>query len=102
MCELFSGEGASYTMATRSERKISPNTPLSILGSTQLQPLARLLVTMDEGQGLIDRFIFIVPTCLRPTPEERERTSSYVREQKVTTFDDFFSAVHDFHLVSKN
>lgn len=27
MCELFSGEGASYTMATRSERKISPNTP---------------------------------------------------------------------------
>ncbi|KAJ8050774.1 hypothetical protein HOLleu_04102 [Holothuria leucospilota] len=86
MCELFSGEGASYTMATRSERKISRNTPFSILGSTQLQPLARLLVAMDQGQGLIDRFIFIVPSCFRPTPEERAMSKNYAFDEDASEY----------------
>lgn len=56
---------------------------------------------MDQGQGLIDRFIFLVPTCFRPTPEERETAHNYVKDQKITSFDDFFSVLYDLHLVSK-
>lgn len=71
-CDLFSWEEALQTLGTQKDRKIPAGTPFSIFRSTQVQPLTKLLVTMDEGQGLLDRFLILTPQCFRPAPVERQ------------------------------
>ena len=101
LCELFSGEGALFTMATQTTRTIPPDAPFSILGSTQLPPLAKLLVTMDEGQGLLDRFFILTPECFRPTPDETTQGNDFIQRQHIKSFVEFVSVLYDLHLVPK-
>lgn len=70
LCELFSGEASSMTLATSSAREVKENYPFCIIGATQMLPLMKLITVMDEGQGLLDRFLITAPVCLRPKPEE--------------------------------
>ena len=67
LCELFSGERVSYRYASEKTRQIGCNVPFSIVGATQVPFAARLIARMDQGHGLLDRFLFIFPTCLRPS-----------------------------------
>ena len=51
-------------------RKISTNTSFSLQGATQVPFAARLVMLMDQGHGLIDRFLITFLKCLRPSPQE--------------------------------
>lgn len=53
LCKLFSGERCSYHYSTEESRVIAANTPFSILGSTQLLNVAKLIAKMDHGHGLV-------------------------------------------------
>ena len=88
-------------MATQTTRTIPPDTPFSILGSTQLPPLAKLLVTMDEGQELLDRFFILTPECFRPTPDETTQGNDFIQRQHIKSFVEFVSVLYNLHLVSK-
>ena len=70
---MFSGEEASYRYATECVREIRSNTPFCILGTTQAPFAARLVTILDQGHGLLDRFLITFPKCLRPTPQETEQ-----------------------------
>ena len=72
LCQLFSGESSSYRFATERTCEIPPNVPFSILGSAQVHYAARLLCHMDQGHGLLDRFMLLFPMCLCPTTPETE------------------------------
>ena len=72
LCKLFSGEACSYTYSTESNRDIPANTPFAILGCTQMPNAAKLIARMDQGQGLIDRFLLAVPNALCSTSDEVE------------------------------
>ena len=97
LCELFSGESSSYRYATERTREIPPNVPFSILGSTQVPYAARLLCRMDQGHGLLDRFTFIFPACLRPSTGETESARSWLESDEVCLkqFSDIFIEMHD-------
>lgn len=86
LCELFSGESSSYCYATECTREIPPNVPFSILGSTQVPYAARLFCQMDQGHGLLDRFTFIFPVCLRPSTTETETARSWLDSDDVRHF----------------
>jgi hypothetical protein len=66
LCKLFSGERTSHRFATKTTLEIPSNVPFSILGTTQMPLAARIIARLDQGQGLLDRFLFLVPSCLRP------------------------------------
>ena len=70
LCELFSGESSSYRFATERTREIPAIVPFSTIGSTQVPYAARLICRMDQGHGLLDRFLFLFPVCLRPSTAE--------------------------------
>ena len=97
LCELFSGESSSYRYATERTREIPPNVPFSILGSTQVPYAARLLCRMDQGHGLLDRFTFIFPVCLRPSTAETETARSWLESDEVCLkqLSDIFIEMHD-------
>ena len=69
LCEMFSGEATSYRYATEAARESGENTPFCILGSTQVPFAARIISQLDQGHGLLDRFLFSFPNCLRPSTE---------------------------------
>ena len=64
LCQLFSGKKSSYRCATKQVREIPSNVPFSILDTTQVLYAARLICRMDEGHGLLDRFLFFFPNML--------------------------------------
>lgn len=74
LCQLFSGEEASYRYATERTREIAASTPFCILGATQIPFAARLVALLDQGHGLLDRFLITFPKCLRPTPTIEKST----------------------------
>ena len=98
-CQLFSGESSSYRFAAERTREIPPNIPFSILGSTQVPYAARLLCRMDQGHGLLDRFMFTFPICLRPTTAETEEARSWIDSEDVNLkqVSDIFLEMHDAH-----
>ena len=73
LCQRFSGEEASYRYATERTREIASNTPFSILGATQVPFAARLVTLLEQGHGLVDRFLITFPKCLRPSPQEMKQ-----------------------------
>ena len=75
MCEMFSGERTSYRYATEKVREIAENTPFSILGSTQIPFVARIISQLDQGHGLLDRFLFTFPKCVRPPPQATDQAT---------------------------
>ena len=78
LCELFSGESSSYRYATERTREIPANVPFSILGCTQVPYAARLLCRMDQGHGLLDRFMFLFPLCLRPSTADTDAARTWL------------------------
>lgn len=99
LCQLFSGESSSYRFATERTREIPANIPFSILGSTQVPYAARLLCRMDQGHGLLDRFMFLFPFCLRPTTTETKEARTWFESEEVSLkhISDIFLEMHDAH-----
>lgn len=83
LCELFSGESSSYRYATERTREIPANVPFSILGCTQVPYAARLLCRMDQGHGLLDRFMFLFPVCLRPSTADTNAARTWLLREDV-------------------
>ena len=80
LCQLFSGEEAFYRDATEKTREISTNTPFSFA--------ARLVTLMDQGHGLIERFLISFPKCLRPSPQEANQAVETLKESAVSSCKD--------------
>ena len=100
LCQLFSGESSSYRFATERAREIPANIPFSILGSTQVPYAARLLCRMDQGHGLLDRFMFLFPMCLRPTTTGTEEAHTWFESEEVSLkqiSDMIFLEMHGTH-----
>ena len=55
---------------------------------------------MDQGHGLLDRFLFLFPNCLRPTTERSEAARTWLQSDDVRLKDitDIFLEMHDLHL----
>ena len=85
LCKLFSGERSSYSYSTEETRVIPPNTPFSILGSTQLLNAAKLVAKMDHGHGLVDRMLIATPLAYRPTLSEMETAGDQLSTEVVDT-----------------
>jgi hypothetical protein len=102
LCELFSGERSSYRFATESIREIPSNVPFSILGTTQVPYAARLICRMDQGHGLLDRFIFLFPNCIRPSTSKTEEAQQWLQSDAAHHKDiaDIFLVMHDLHQTS--
>ena len=97
LCQLFSGEEASYRYATEKTHEISTNTPFSILGATQVPFAARLVTLMDQGHGLIDRFLISFPKCLRPSPQETNHAVETLKEGALSSCEDIFIEIARLH-----
>ena len=97
LCELFSGEMVTYKYATEKVRVIPANTPFSILGSTQMPLMAKLVTRMDQGHGLLDRFLFAIPMCLRPTEDETENAIEQLRKERVKSFGELFNIMYNIN-----
>lgn len=97
LCQLFSGEEASYRYATERTREIASNTPFSILGATQVPFAARLVTLLDQGHGLIDRFLITFPKCLRPSPQETNQAVEALKESALSNCEDIFIEIARLH-----
>lgn len=90
LCELFSGERVTYRYATERTREIEANVPFSIVGATQVPFAARLIARMDQGHGLLDRFLFLFPPCYRPSVEDTDTSITWLESQNVDSLTDIF------------
>ena len=97
LCELFSGERVSYRYASEKTREIGCNVPFSIVGATQVPFAARLIARMDQGHGLLDRFLFIFPTCLWPSLQDTEDALSWLESQPLKSLTDVFLEMFEYH-----
>ena len=95
LCKLFSGERCSYHYSTEETRVIPPNTPFSILGSTQLLNAAKLVAKMDHGHGLVDRMLIATPLAYRPTLSEMETAADQLSTEVVDNFEEYFANIND-------
>ena len=89
LCKLFSGERSSYSYSTEETRVIPPNTPFSILGSTQL------VAKMDHGHGLVDRMLIATLLAYRPTLSDMETAADQLSTEVVYTFEEYFANVNE-------
>ena len=90
LCELFSGERTLYRFATGKTREIPENVPFAIIGCTQVPFAARLVCRMDEGHGLLDRFMLWFPMCLRPSPNGTGEAKAFLSDIPLKSFTDVF------------
>ena len=97
LCKLFSGESATYHFATETARDIEPNTTFCLLGTTQLQNAAKIIYRMDQGHGLLDRFLVAIPLALRPTPEQLDQACGHINEMALSDFKLPFDSIFDAH-----
>ena len=88
LCKLFSGERCSYSYSTEESRVISPNTPFSILGSTQLLNAAKRVPKMDHGHGLVDRMLIATPLAYRPTLSQMETAADQLSTEVLDNFEE--------------
>ena len=58
---------------------------------------ARLLCQMDQGHGLIDRFLFVAPHCLRPTHAETQAAALAVSQGPLQHLADVFLEISRLH-----
>ena len=66
LCQLFSREG-TFVRLRREQGKLLKTqlyTTFSILGSTQVPFAARLITILDQGHGLLNRFLITFPKSL--------------------------------------
>ena len=97
LCQLFSGEEALFRYATERTWEIAVNTPFCILGATQIPFAARLVALLDQGHGLLDRFLITFPKCLRPTPTQTNQALEALKENGLTNCDDIFIEIARLH-----
>ena len=97
LCQLFSGEEASFRYATERTREIAANTPFCILGATQIPFAARLVALLDQGHGVLDRFLITFPKCLRPTPTQTSQALEALKGNGLTNCDDIFIEIARLH-----
>ena len=57
---------------------------------------------MDQGHGLIDRFLISVPMVLRPTPQPQRDANAYISTEPIETIDEIFQAIQEHHEVQQN
>ena len=64
---------------------------------------ARLISRLDQGHGLLDRFVFCVPCCLRPSLEETNaaRREMEAEDKPVHNFSEIFWAMREEHLTKR-
>lgn len=93
LCKLFSGEKCSYHFSTENSRVIDKDAPFCLLGSTQLTNAAKLVAKMDQGHGLIDRFLIATPMAMRPTLTEMENAKEQISTEVVQDFNEYFLRV---------
>lgn len=62
---------------------IPPNTPFSILGSTQLLKGAKLVPKMDHGHGLVDQMLIATPLVYRPMLSEMETVTDQLSTSQI-------------------
>ncbi|KAK2557502.1 hypothetical protein P5673_020249 [Acropora cervicornis] len=80
-----------YRYATESTREIGTNTPFCILRSTEVSFAARLITLLDQGHGLLARFLFTFPRCLRPTPQQTKDAIETLKNCPIASCDDILS-----------
>ncbi|KXJ17089.1 hypothetical protein AC249_AIPGENE19115 [Exaiptasia diaphana] len=73
------------------------NIPFSIVGATQVPFAARLIARMDQGHGLLDRFLFLFPSCLRPDVQESESAAAWLQTAPIKCFTDIFHEMYQYH-----
>ena len=94
LCQLFPDKEASFRYATATTREIAADTPFCILGATQIPFAARLVTLLDQGHGLLDRFLITFPKCLRPTPTQPAKPSKRWKKMALQTAMTFSSKVN--------
>ena len=54
---------------------------------------------MDQGHGLLDRFLFLFPVCLRPSTAETEMVRAWFQseEMPLKQVSDIFLELYDAH-----
>ena len=57
---------------------------------------------MDQGHGLIDRFLNSVPMVLRPTTQQQRKANAYVATQPIETIDEIFQSIQERHELHQN
>lgn len=101
LCELFSGESTSYRYATERTREIPSNVPFSILGCTQVPYAARLLCRMDQGHGLLDRFMFVFPVCLTSLKDDAIQDANIPpKSKKIDLLQRVATSLHVFNFIT--
>lgn len=86
LCNLWSGEGAGYYFSTLASRQIDEGTPFCILEGTQIQNAKKILARIDQGHGLVDRFLVAIPVAFRPTPQEQEDANTFLSSCVIKDF----------------
>jgi hypothetical protein len=89
------GDASSYNYSTEQMRDLPSNTPFSILGCTQIPNVAKLITRMDNGQGLVDRFLVAVPLALCPTSAEVETDRAYLSTEPDDAIKQTFQSISD-------
>ena len=73
-----------------------------MLGLTQVPLSVKLLCRLDQGHGLLDRFLFLFPNCFRPSPQESEEAKLYLTTCILKSFTDVFMEMFESHRVRKS
>ena len=97
LCKLFTGEKCSYHYSTEKIREIGPDTPFSILGAIQVSNAARLICRMNNGHGLVDRFLIAIPPAFRPLPEEEAEWQRQLQDCNVKSIARIYEQVATLH-----
>ena len=56
---------------------------------------------MDQGHGLLDRFVFWFPVCLRPSPQETATAQEVLGDLPLKSFTDIFLEMYSLHSTRK-
>ena len=62
-------------------------------GSTQVSNMAKIFSLLDNGDGLIDRFLIYVPSSLRPLPEDRDNAIRDLQASPLKSPDEIYEAI---------
>lgn len=96
-CVIFGVGKVLYNFSTMSSRQIGEGIPFCILGGTQIQNAAKIIARMDQGHGLVDRFLLTVPLVLQPTPQQQEFAYTFLNNFVISDFSTVFSAIANSH-----
>ena len=70
----------------------------AILGATQIPFAAHLVALLDQGHGLLDRFLITFLKCSRPTPTQTSQAIEALKESGLSSVEDIFVEIARLHL----